>query len=641
MDDGRGEYSFEISTLNYNVNPTKFTINVDDIDQLRGRNLSRRGEWEVGLLDVAMSDGLDVFGMDECGRSLARVRLRWTGAMEDYYLPLGVDDDVPLIVDLVNAGVARLVNSSSGVGNLYTAGQWVLDYMWRLQVDETSGKVIVKKDSRRIMTWYLNSATHCGMFNTFEISFSYALIQYFGFQLDTLPTLPVYPINLAEREGYLMYICDRWQTYTHELPTVRDQITSHKLSHIRIYSNLVKGTLGVCPLPVSRPFTVEWKDMEKMDNVRVISINITTPDGRAPFYRGDLFLRVGVRPKAVVEAVPKTVKASWALGRTRILHVFRFDLDTDDYPGIDPTSFSVDVGDIEAFRMHRVDLSAPMEVCLTAFSLPNNIVSFPSNRAYIHLTLRIVINDVIHFRNLTVYLPWLYYGATVDVVRAMNECILEWWSIMDGESISASGVNTSGEYFNKYLCSVDIDPITDFVFFSHSDDVGDVILNEFEKIAFGGVELIEEMTLYTSTEVLERLGSGWGKCEWAWTHSGNPPPGSKVVWQRMHSFKGSVGEASNRAYVDNPLSSIRITVDFTKFASCIAICTVDHTSNAIAYAESSDRWNDMLADTKRIGITLLSSSGKRVVFKGGNICFSFAMRSKKKKGAEPERERDL
>ena len=638
MEDGQGEYSFEISTLDYNVNPTKFTINVDNVDQLRGRKLARRGEWEVGLLDVAMSDGLDVFGMDEMGRSLARVRLTWYlhhhSAYSYYYLPIGVDDDVPLIVDLINNGLAGLVEDVSTSTSTYTggAGQWVLEHMWRLRIDEESGKVVIIRNADRILLWKLDNAIHCGWFGEFEIAFSYDLFQYFGFRLDTLPSKVDYPVaNNAKREYYFIYICDHWHTYTKDVPIVRDQMISHRFSHIRIYSNLVKDTLALCPLPVSSPFTVEWKDMEKMESVRVISISAVTPDGREPFYRGSLFLRIGIRPKAVVKAVTKAVKANWVVGVSHVPHdVFRFDLNTDDYPGIDPTSFSVDVLDVEAFRMHRVDLSTPMEVCLTAFSLPNNIASFPSDRAYIHICVRVQDSGRDVFKNYTVYLPWLYYGEAIDIVRVINQCILEWWSYMDGGSISASGENTSGEYFNKYLCSADIDPVSDFVFFSHSEDRGDSILHEFQRIAFSGVARLQEMTMWTSIELLDRLGSGWSACVFQGPNKATPPVGSEMVWQRMHWTSGSVGKTSSHAYINNPLSSIRITVDFVKFANCVAICTVDHTSNAIAYAESSDRWNDMVVNTKRFGITLLSGSGKRVVFKGGNISFSFAMRSKKK-----------
>ena len=185
----------------------------------------------------------------------------------------------------------------------------------------------------------------------------------------------------------------------------------------------------------------------------------------------------------------------------------------------------------------------------------------------------------------------------------------------------------AGEYFNKDMCRVDIGKVNDFVAFSHGPDPND---QRLEKLAALSKYFIDSVGVWTSTELLGRLGSGWEKSSWTgldyppeWV---KPPPGSKCAWIKNWGMHCSKGLISIRPFINNPLASIRIVVDFTKFVESIADCVVDHTSDSISFTESSGRWLEMARRVTRIGVRLVDSKGNRVVFRGGNICFSFAVR---------------
>ena len=635
MDGGRGEFSFEISTCNYNVNPTNFSINVDDIDQLRGRNLSRRGEWEVGLLDMAVSDKLDLFGRDEYGRSLGCVCYGvWKDWRHQYlyrYIPFGMKDDVPAMVDLVNGYISEMVNQKARVGNMYTAGQWFLDHMFRLQVDEASGKVIVKKKCNNAMTVEINDATGCGLFFVYQIYFSDALLDYFGFQVETLPYNKEDVPKYYPRKWYWMYICTYYWKYTWNIPKVLGPYIPNRSTHVHVHSNLVRNTLAVCPVPIKRSFDVQWRDMEKVESVKAISIRMTTPDGREPFFRGDVYFRIGIRPKAVEHPVQQKVGGNWALSTSHTPSgVFSFDIVTDDYPDIDPTCFSIAVADVKAFRDRRVDFSTPMEISLSSFSMPNNIMSFAKGRAFIHMCVRHIDSGKHVFRNHTVHLPRRYYGDVRDLVRAINADIVGWWRDTVG-AVSASGINVVGEYFNRFMCSVDIDPVSDFVFISHPDDADHSVFDLFELMAFRkagtACTWLQEMTMWASNDLIEYLGPfDFSKAIWEPPNKATPPVGSSIIWQRMRFNPVSILIPTHHAYINNPLANVHIITNLTRFVSCIAICDVNHGSESISYTAASRQWDEMVRNMEHISITLLSSSGKRVLFKGGNICLSFSVR---------------
>ena len=69
----------------------------------------------------------------------------------DHYLPLDVEDSVSVIVDFINAAVCYDVNKIAEAPTYSAAGQWVLDNMWKLQIVEDTGTVVVKRHTG--MNW--------------------------------------------------------------------------------------------------------------------------------------------------------------------------------------------------------------------------------------------------------------------------------------------------------------------------------------------------------------------------------------------------------------------------------------------------------------------------------------------------------
>ena len=172
------------------------------------------------------------------------------------------------------------------------------------------------------------------MFYVIQIFFSNALAEYFGFENFPAEKPPAPVFNFS-----CMYIVAWYWSYTYNVPFVHKHVVSNSLANLCVYSSLVdKGPLALVPLPARKPFTVCWKDMAKMVNMREVMFSILTPTGRAPLYHGGLFMRIGVRPKAIVKAVSKPITlVTWAVGTDRSPNgEVRFDLNSARLSGIGP-----------------------------------------------------------------------------------------------------------------------------------------------------------------------------------------------------------------------------------------------------------------------------------------------------------------